>query len=194
MLTAAALAEAAVAVLDDGGAPALSMRTVAQRLGVAPASLYGHVRGRDDLLDLALDHALGTELAELTATAGDDVTALALGWFDHLVRHPWAAPLVLERTPLGPSYLSLADELCRLLRLAGTAADEVLGRSYAITAMVAGHAIAYDNARRAHHAAPGYSAVALDSFPHLEDAAARFPHRWTDVVRQGVGLLVGGAS
>ncbi|WP_282770263.1 TetR/AcrR family transcriptional regulator [Saccharomonospora viridis] len=189
VLTGTALADAAVEILDGEGPEALSMRRVAELLGVAQSSLYGHVRGRDDLRDLALDRVLGRELDGLLADAGDDVVALAVNWFDHLVRHPWAAPLVLERTPLGPSYLALADELCRLLAEAGVPAHEVLGRSYSITALVAGHAIAHENARRARRAGLGYEAVELSSSPHLASAVSGFAGGWPDVVRRGVEAL-----
>ncbi|MEY7970685.1 hypothetical protein AB8O38_01645 [Saccharomonospora xinjiangensis] len=98
------------------------------------------------------------------------------------------APLVLERTPLGPSYVALADELCGLLASSGVPADDVLGRSYAITAMVAGHAIAFENARGARQ---GYEAVDLSSSPHLAVAVSRFAGDWAEVVRRGVMSLVG---
>ncbi len=194
VLTSAALADAAVDVLDREGPQALSMRRVADVLGVAQSSLYGHVRGRDDLHDLALDHALGRELDRLLHDAGDDVVALALGWFGHLTRHPWAVPLVLERTPLGPSYLALADELCRLLTAAGVPVPEVLGRSYAITALVAGHAIAHENARDTRRADLGYEAVELSSSPHLASAVSGFAGDWPDVVRRGVASLAGASA
>jgi AcrR family transcriptional regulator len=192
VLTGTALADAAVEILDGEGPEALSMRRIAELLGVAQSSLYGHVRGRDDLCDLALDRVLGRELDGLLADAGDDVVELAIGWFGHLTRHPWAAPLVLERTPLGPSYLALADELCRLLAKAGVPAREVLGRSYSITALVAGHAIAHENARGAR--APGYEAVELSSSPHLASAVSGFAGDWPDVVRRGVAALVGATA
>lgn len=191
VLTAESIAEAVAGLLDREGAAALSMRTVAAELGIAQSSLYGHVRGRDDLLDLALDHALGAELNGFATAAGDDVVELAVGWFEHLVRHRWAAPLVLERTPLGPSYLALADELCRLLLLAGVAVEEVLGRSFALTTLVAGQAIAYGHTGRA-RADFGYAATSLEGYPQLAAASARFTHGWTDVVRRGVAALAHG--
>lgn len=188
VLTSDALAEAAIRVLDAEGQHALSMRRVADELGVAQSSLYGHVRGRDDLLDLALDHAMGRELAELTRAAGGNAATLAVAWFHHLTRHQWAAPLVLERTPQGPSYLTLADRLCHLLRATGIPDDDVLGRAYTITAMVAGHAIAHENARRADL---GYDTVDLTAYPDLAVATEAFARSWSEVVRHGVMALLG---
>lgn len=52
------IARASVTLLDEGGPRALTLRAVAQHVGVAPASLYSRVQSVDDLFDLALDAAL----------------------------------------------------------------------------------------------------------------------------------------
>ena len=54
-LTRDAIVEAALALLDADGLEGVSMRRVAQRLGTGPASLYQHVGGKDELLELVLD-------------------------------------------------------------------------------------------------------------------------------------------
>ena len=50
------VARASVRLLDEGGLRALTLRSVAQQVGVAPASLYSRVESVDDLFDLALEH------------------------------------------------------------------------------------------------------------------------------------------
>jgi AcrR family transcriptional regulator len=50
---------AAIDVLDEAGVAGLSMRRVAQRLGTGAASLYAHVSGRDELLELVFDQLVG---------------------------------------------------------------------------------------------------------------------------------------
>ena len=55
------VARASVRLLDEGGLKALTLRSVAQRVGVAPASLYSRVESVDDLFDLALDTALADD-------------------------------------------------------------------------------------------------------------------------------------
>ncbi|HEY0255089.1 MAG TPA: GntR family transcriptional regulator, partial [Kofleriaceae bacterium] len=52
------IVEAAIAIADDEGTAALSMRTVAKELGVATMSLYRHVPSKEILLDLMADSAL----------------------------------------------------------------------------------------------------------------------------------------
>src|ERR1700760_4768356 len=49
-LTLEAIVAAAVETVDESGVASLTMRRVAERLGTAPASLYAHVSGRDELL------------------------------------------------------------------------------------------------------------------------------------------------
>ena len=52
----AEVARASGRLLDEGGLKALTMRAVAQQVGVAPASLYSRVESVDDLFDLSLIH------------------------------------------------------------------------------------------------------------------------------------------
>ncbi|WP_234106300.1 TetR family transcriptional regulator, partial [Streptomyces venezuelae] len=55
----------AVALLDEAGAPALTFRALAQRLGGGVASIYWYVANKDELLDLATDHVMAGVLADL---------------------------------------------------------------------------------------------------------------------------------
>lgn len=57
-LTLAAIADAALAVLDRDGLPALTMRTVAAQLGIGTMSLYRYVEDREDLERLVVDRVL----------------------------------------------------------------------------------------------------------------------------------------
>ena len=71
-----ALARAAAALLDEGGLRALTLRAVAHRLDVAPASLYSRVESVDDLFDLALDMTLGSDTDMQRALTYDDLEQL----------------------------------------------------------------------------------------------------------------------
>ncbi len=92
---------AARAVLREDGVEALSLRAVARRLGVAPNTLYSHVAGKDDLLDLVLDDVLG----EVALPAEEDlrrdpwgaVRAIMLDSYDVLLAHPGLVPAYLDR-------------------------------------------------------------------------------------------------
>ena len=92
---------AARAVLREDGVQALSLRAVARRLGVAPNTLYSHVAGKDDLLDLVLDDVLsgvavpGEE--EVRRDPWGAVRAIMLDSYDVLLAHPALVPAYLDR-------------------------------------------------------------------------------------------------
>ena len=92
---------AARAVLREDGVQALSLRAVARRLGVAPNTLYSHVAGKDDLLDLVLDDVLGgvaiPSEEDLRRDPWGAVRAIMLHSYDELLAHPGLLPAYLER-------------------------------------------------------------------------------------------------
>ena len=59
-LSREAIVATALDVLRAEGMDAVSMRRVAADLGTGPASLYAHVTGKDELLDLLYDEVVGT--------------------------------------------------------------------------------------------------------------------------------------
>src|SRR5215217_3832147 len=98
---------AAMRLADTEGLAAVSMRRVAGTLGVPPMTLYSHVPGKGELVDLMLDAALG-ELHpdEQAPTAGNwrtRVETVARENRQFLLRHPWALSV---RHPLpGPNRM-----------------------------------------------------------------------------------------
>lgn len=105
---------AAVALADAEGLAALSMRRVAAELGVGAMTLYTHVPGKGELVDLMLDSVLGELYPE--PPAGDwraRLTAVARANWDLYVRHPWALQVATGRPPLGPNLMAKYErELC----------------------------------------------------------------------------------
>jgi len=96
---------AAVRVADSDGLAAVSMRRVAGELGVPVMTLYSHVPGKRELLDLMLDATLGELYPDEQApTAGNwraRVEAVARANRLFFLRHPWA--LSVGRPPPGPN-------------------------------------------------------------------------------------------
>ncbi|KJQ55998.1 TetR/AcrR family transcriptional regulator C-terminal domain-containing protein [Microbacterium sp. SA39] len=92
--------------IDSEGAQSLSMRSLAQGLGVEAMSLYRYVRGREDLLEGVTDRLMG----DLTAGLDAELTEHWQGFLQtlaHRVRriaidHPRAFPLVASRPPSAP--------------------------------------------------------------------------------------------
>ncbi|MEV4256070.1 TetR/AcrR family transcriptional regulator, partial [Spirillospora sp. NPDC049652] len=120
----------AVALLDAGGHRELSMRRVAEALGVTAGSLYWYVRTKDELLELALDHVLG----EVGVTDGDAadpdgadwrraVAGLARSHRAMLLRHRWVLSELTVRPNLGPNAFALAEAGLRAMSRAGFAGD-----------------------------------------------------------------------
>lgn len=116
------LAEA-VALLDEGGEPALTFRALAARLGGGAASIYWYVANRDELLDRATDDVMG-HLLEATADLGRgpdpvaDLRALSLALFDEMRRRPWFGSYMLRNTGLQPNSMLMFDRIGQqLMRL-----------------------------------------------------------------------------
>jgi AcrR family transcriptional regulator len=93
---------AAVALADESGLEAVTMRALAARLGVSAMTLYTYVPGKAELLDLMLDAlwlAMPREPAPTIRAVADANRAL-------FAAHPWAARVTTARPPLGPGLLA----------------------------------------------------------------------------------------
>jgi AcrR family transcriptional regulator len=102
---------AAVALADADGLAAVSMRTVAARLGTGAMSLYSYVPDKETLIGAMIEHVSG-EQALPDAPSGDwraDLSALARGQRDLLLRHPWVIEALSHRQPLGPNALAALE-------------------------------------------------------------------------------------
>jgi AcrR family transcriptional regulator len=105
------VAAAAIAIADADGLAALSMRRVAERLGVAAMSLYTYVPSKAELIDLMLDticaevppaqHRPAGWRARLELVARDN--------WDMYLRHPWLLQVATSRPPLGPNLVGKYD-------------------------------------------------------------------------------------
>jgi AcrR family transcriptional regulator len=111
---------AAIALADQGGFESLTMRRLANELGVEAMSLYNHVTSKDDLLDGMVDLVFAE--IEPPSTRGDWKTAMrnrAISTRQALGRHRWAIGLMEGRTNHGPANMSLHNAVLGCLRGAG---------------------------------------------------------------------------
>ncbi|BCJ51297.1 hypothetical protein Asp14428_27720 [Actinoplanes sp. NBRC 14428] len=132
----------ALALVDERGLGAMSMRAVAERVGLTSMALYPYVGGKDamldglvDLLHLELGSAYGTDPAGIDwrqrlRALGRAVRALSR-------RHPGAYPLLLNRPSPGNSWLTAA--LRATLHDAGVPAGEVPRLTRMICAFLLGY-------------------------------------------------------
>lgn len=112
---------AALAILDEEGADALSLRAVAQRLESSTATLYRHFDSRADLLAQVVDRIFGEIEVDPGQAANwqDACGTLATAMFEVLRRHRNAAPLIGEHVPVGPNALVHRERALALLLTAG---------------------------------------------------------------------------
>ncbi len=110
----------AVEVADAAGVGALTIRSLAQRLGVKPMSLYYYVANKDAILDGIVDLVF-TEID--LPRPGDDwrseMHRRATSARTVLRRHPWAIEILQSRTAPGPGTLRHHDAVIGTLREAG---------------------------------------------------------------------------
>jgi AcrR family transcriptional regulator len=118
---------AAVRLADAEGLAALSMRRVAAELGVGTMSLYTHVPGKGELVDLMLDGVLGELYPDGEVPAGggwrDRLEAVARANWQFFLRHPWAVHVATGRPPLGPGLMRKYE--LELRAVDGLGLDEV---------------------------------------------------------------------
>jgi AcrR family transcriptional regulator len=104
-----AVVGAAIELADEQGLDALSMRSLAARLGISAMALYGYVPGKDEVLDLMLDALYARmERAPWGAGAGwrERARAVAEANRELYAAHPWAASVLTARPPLGPGLMA----------------------------------------------------------------------------------------
>ncbi len=123
---------AAIAHADADGLEALSMRTLAEMLDVAPMTLYRHIANKDDLIDAMVD-VVFTEIG-VPSGGGDWKIAMrrrAISVRDALARHRWAIGLMESRRRPGPANLRHHDAVIGRLRAAGFSV-EMVAHAYSV--------------------------------------------------------------
>jgi TetR/AcrR family tetracycline transcriptional repressor len=128
-LTRARVLATARDLLAERGIDALTMRALAERLGVSPNSLYSHVANKTDLVDALLDDVLAGVAAP--ALDVDDPVAglhhLMASTHDVLLAHPDLVPLYVARQgSRGPNAQRLGEVMLALLDRAGVNGPQAL--------------------------------------------------------------------
>jgi AcrR family transcriptional regulator len=115
---------AAIALADREGIGALTMRRLAQELGIEAMSLYHYVTGKDDILAGMVD--LVTSEIPLPEANGDWMSAIrhaAIAEFEILIAHPWAASTILTVKQASQPRIRYMDWILGTLRQAGLSED-----------------------------------------------------------------------
>jgi AcrR family transcriptional regulator len=134
-LSVAAITDAAIGIADAAGLAAVTMRRVAAELGAATMTLYAHVPGKAELIELMTDRVAGQLYADgdLPANQADwkaGMRHIAECNWSHYLRHRWTAEVLPGRPVLGPGVTGKYDaELAPLdgIGLSDVQMDVVLG-------------------------------------------------------------------
>ena len=112
--------QAALTLVDERGVDALSMRTVASKLGVEAMSLYRHVSGKEDLLSGIADLVVSEIEVPAPGTAWREaMRQRAMSTREVFLRHPSAAIVVESCASMTPSRLAYSDAIVALLMADG---------------------------------------------------------------------------
>src|SRR5713101_2303701 len=103
---------AALRVIEVDGGDALTMRRVADEIGVSASALYGYVANKEELVQLVLEQIMteiplprtGTDWQDMLRSWGRETLAV-------FRRHPGVAGLTLGRVPFGPSMLQGVERM-----------------------------------------------------------------------------------
>jgi AcrR family transcriptional regulator len=123
-LTRERVLRAAVALADREGVESLSMRNLAEQLGVVPMALYKHVANKEEMLDGMVDVVVSE--IDPPAAGADWKTAVRqriLSARQALLRHPWASRVIESRPEPTPTVIAYMDTMLGLFRAGGFSID-----------------------------------------------------------------------
>jgi AcrR family transcriptional regulator len=193
--------QAAVALADEAGLEAFSMRALAQELGVVPMALYKHIANKEELLDGMVD----TVFSEIELPSGDldwrsAMRRRAISTREALKRHGWAIGMMESRHP-GPANLRNHDAVMGCLRTAGFSFKMAIHAYSVQDAYIYGFALqerdtGFETPDSAGEAAQRRAATvgALASYPHLVEIATKLPESGYDNAVEfewGLDLILG---
>lgn len=117
--------DAAVVVYRQAGAGALSMRSVARHLGIAPNALYSHVRDKDDLVAGLIDALLG-EIEQDASVRDwkDGIFQLMVSSRTVLLKYGDLMPFLLGQATRGANAMRLGEKSLEYLSLAGLNSEQ----------------------------------------------------------------------
>jgi AcrR family transcriptional regulator len=179
-LSTARVLAAAVALADESGLDAFSMRGLAQELGVVPMALYKHVANKDALLDGMVDLVFSEiELPPVDVDWRSAMRRRAASTRASLKRHTWAIGMMESRHP-GPANLRNHNAVMGCLREAGFSFEMAVHAYSVQDAYLYGFALqekdlGFETPQAAGEAAQRRAETigALDDYPYLVEIATK---------------------
>ena len=179
---------AAVALADEHGVEAISMRRIAGELGVVPMALYKHVSSKDELLDGMIDVVVG----EIGPPAGgtDGKAAIrrrVLSARGALLRHPWASRVIESRTDPTPVVIGYMDSMIGMFRAWGFSIDLTHHAMHAMGSRLLGFSqeLFDDTADAGPEMDPVMLQEMAKGYPHITEMVMAITHDDESVVGTG---------
>lgn len=202
-LTRSKVLRAAVALADESGLAAVTMRRLGEAVGVEAMSLYTHVANKGDLLDGMIDTVFSE--IDVPSAGAEWRTAMrhrAFSVRQALARHRWAIGLMESRTTPGPATLRHHDGVLACLRTAGFSIELAAHAYSALDSYVYGFALQerglpFDSPEETAEVAETMLAqLPADQYPHLAEMATRHVLRpgydYGDEFAFGLDLILDG--
>jgi AcrR family transcriptional regulator len=186
-LSSARVLQAAVALADEAGLDAFSMRGLAQELGVVPMALYKHVANKEDLLDGMVDLVFSEiELPYEDLDWRSAMRRRAISTREALQRHSWAIGMMEARNP-GPANLRNHNAVMGCLRKAGFTFEMAIHAYSVQDAYIYGFALQERDTGFETPASAGAAARrraeaigAFENYPYLVEIATKLPQSGYD--------------
>jgi TetR/AcrR family tetracycline transcriptional repressor len=192
---------AALKVIETDGGDALTMRRVADEIGVSASALYGYVANKEELIQLVLEQIITEAQIPDALDWQDVVKTFAREMLGIFKRHPGVAALTMGRVPFGPSMLTGSEYILSRLR-AGGLPDQVAAFVGDLGSLYVG-AIALEQdvspitepADFASQAAAWLKSLPRDQYPNTVDLADRLVAGTAeDRFEWGIDVLVRGLA
>lgn len=200
-LTRKRILRAAIKLADNSDIKSLSMRKLAQTLGVEAMSLYNHVSNKEDVLNGIVDIVAGE--IDVPAIGADWRMAMhrrATSAHSVLLRHPWASMLIVSRINIGPAMLCYVNATIGCLREAGFSYKMADHAWNAIDSHIYGFTLQelnfpFDPSEYADTAQQYLSLVPVKQYPYLNALAQQVidgAHHGVNDFEFGLGLILDG--
>ncbi len=165
--------QAALRLADKEGIEALSMRRLAQELGVQAMSIYNHVTNKDDILDGIVDLVISEiELPNPTIEWKTAMRQRSVSAHAVLLRHPWATMPIVSRVNVGQAMLRYIDTTLGCLHAAGFSLEMADHAWNAIDSHIYGFTLQelnfpFEPSEYSEAAKQGLPLIPAEQYPHM---------------------------
>lgn len=188
----------ALELVDEEGAEALSMRSLAQRLGSGTATLYRHFANRAELVAMVVDRMLGEVAVANVRPWNQACITFAHSMFEALGRHGNAASLLIGHVPMGPNAMAQREFVLSVLLDAGFSVESAAHAYATLSRYILGFAMQVSSSTVTEQsdaaAAEGFGRLDPASYPATVAVAEHLPVPLAEEFSFGLQLLIAGLA